>query len=423
MAEVVVVGGGPTGLAAGVALRRGGVERVVVLEREARAGGVPRHCDHPGFGLRDLHRVTSGPRYAERLVTLALEAGVELRESAMATGWEADGALAVTSPTGREHLHPAAVLLATGCRERPLPARRIPGTRPPGVLTTGALQQLVHLEHRQIGERAVVVGAEHVSFSAIDTLHRGGARTIALTTELDHHQSLAAFRLGARVRYGTPVWTRTRLTAVRGRARVEAVELEDVATGARREVACDIVILSADWIPDHELASTRGCRLVAATRGPAVDTAGRTTVAGVWAAGNLVHPAETADVAALAGRHTGAALAAQLRGDAAGGDAAGGDAQIKGTAVELRAQAPLAWIAPSAVAAGEAPPRGRFLLRSTAFLTLPRIEVRQAGRVLWRGTLPRLTPGRSASIPAGWTAAVAPADGPVTVLVGSGRPR
>ena len=96
---------------------------------------------------------------------------------------------------------------------------------------------------------------------------------------------------------------------------------------------------------------------------------------------------------------------------------------IKGAVVELRAQAPLAWIAPSAVAAGEAPPRGRFLLRSTAFLTLPRIEVRQAGRVLWRGTLPRLTPGRSASIPAGWTAAVAPADGPVTVLVGSGRPR
>jgi thioredoxin reductase len=280
-AEVVVVGGGPSGLAAAVALRRGGVERVIVLEREAHAGGVPRHCDHSGFGLKDLHRLMSGPRYAASLRAQALAAGACLREGTMATDWGADGALAVTSPAGREWLRPDAVVLATGCRERPSSARRVAGSRPAGVLTTGALQQLVHLDHRQVGTRAVVVGAEHVSFSAIDTLHRGGAKTVALTTELPHHQSLAVFALGARLRYGVPVWTGARVAAIRGTERVEGVELEDLATGARRTVACDCLVFSADWIPDHELAVTRGCRMEHATRGPAVDSAGRTSARGV----------------------------------------------------------------------------------------------------------------------------------------------
>ena len=214
MPEVAIVGAGPAGLAAAIELRRRGVGDVVVVEREAEPGGIPRHARHQGFGLRDLRRVSTGPAYARRYGELARRAGVELLTETMVTGWRDEGVLELTGPGGRLTLTPAAVVLATGCRERPRSARLVPGSRPAGVMTTGMLQQLVYLQGRPPGRRALVVGAEHVSFSAIVTLAHGGARTIALTTEMARHQSLAAFRLGARLRYRVPVWTRIGVSAI-----------------------------------------------------------------------------------------------------------------------------------------------------------------------------------------------------------------
>ncbi len=274
---VVIVGGGPAGLAAALELRRRGAPEVLVLEREAALGGIPRHAQHQGFGLRDLRRPLSGPSYARRYTELAAAAGAELRTETMVTGWAPGGPLELTGPRGREQLEPAAVVLATGCRERPRSARLVPGSRPEGVMTTGTLQQLVYLKGLAPGTRALVVGAEHVSFSALLTLAHGGARAVGMVTELPRHQSLALFRAGAALRFRTPVWTRTALTAIHGRPRVEEVELTDLESGGVRSVACDTVVFSADWIPDHELAVMAGLAMDAGTRGPAVDTALRTS--------------------------------------------------------------------------------------------------------------------------------------------------
>src|SRR5829696_1678267 len=198
----VVIGGGPCGLAAAIELRRLGIEPVTVIEREREMGGIPRHSDHTGFGLRDLRTVLSGPRYAERYRELAAEAGVELVAQTMVTGWEGPRGLKLTGPDGRREVEPSAVLLATGCRERPRSARLVPGSRPAGVMTTSTLQQLVHLHGRRVGRRAVIVGAEHVSFSAIATLSHAGASVAGLVTDLPKHQSLGAFRAGALPRPG-----------------------------------------------------------------------------------------------------------------------------------------------------------------------------------------------------------------------------
>jgi thioredoxin reductase len=406
---VVVLGGGPAGLAAAVELRRRGVVDVLVVDRESQAGGIPRHAQHQGFGLRDLRRPLSGPAYARRYVELAVSAGAELRTETMVTGWSPDGPLELTGPRGRETLEPDAVILATGCRERPRSARLVPGSRPEGVMTTGTLQQLVYLKRRQVGGRALIVGAEHVSFSALLTLTHGGARTVGMVTELPRHQSLAFFRAGAALRWRAPLWTRTALTAIHGRPRVEEVELTDLDSGATRSVECDTVVFTADWIPDHELAVTGGLELDPGTRGPRVDTALRTSRPGVLAAGNLLHGAETADVAALSGRHAATATDGVVSG-----------AHWPQERVPIRCEPPLQWISPNLVVPDAGPPpRGRFALRSREFATRPRIEIAQDERTLWSGRVGRLVPGRSARLPHQWVAAVDPAGGPVSVCLAS----
>ena len=409
---LVIVGGGPAGLAAAIELRRRGVADVVVIEREAEAGGIPRHARHQGFGARDLHRPLTGPAYARRYVELARRAGVELLAETMATGWAgraegSPGILELTSPRGRTTLEPAAIVLATGCRERPRSARLVPGSRPAGVMTTGMLQQLVYLQRRPAGSRALIVGAEHVSFSAVLTLAHGGARALALSTELGRHQTLAAFRLGARARYGVPVWTRTRVSEIRGRERVEEVELTDLDRGHRRSVACDTIVFSADWVPDHELAVLAGIELNELTHGPAVDPGLHSSRAGVFAAGNVLHGAEQADVAALSGRHVAASVTRYLS-----------SGEWPGQRVPVVCEPPLGWIAPNAVSRGgrqAAPARGHFALRAHEHLRTPRVQIVQDGRELWSGRLPRVMPGRSARLPAKWTAGVDPDGGAVII--------
>ena len=402
----VIVGGGPSGLAAAIELRGLGIEPVTVIERERHAGGIPRHSDHTGFGLRDLRTVLSGPRYAERYRELTTDAGVEVLAETMVTDWEGRR-LKLTGPAGRQEVEPPAVVLATGCRERPRSARLVPGSRPAGVMTTATLQQLVHLGGQKVGRRAVIVGAEHVSFSAVATLAHAGASVAGLVTELPRHQSLAAFRAGAVVRYRAPVWSRMAVSAIHGTERVESVELTELDSGSTRSVDCDLVIFTADWIPDHELAVMAGCELDPGSLGPLVDPALRTTRRGVFAAGNLLHPAETADVCALDGRHVAPSVAAYLQGP--------GEWPSH---VRLVARDPLAWITPNLLlAAGHDPPRDRFLLRSREFARRARIQLRQDGRELWSGRVGRLVPGRSAHIPARWTSRVDPNGGPVIVRV------
>ncbi len=403
----VIVGGGPSGLAAAIELRRLGISPVTVIEREREAGGIPRHSDHTGFGLRDLRTVLSGPHYAARYRDLAEAAGVEVLAETMVTEWEGGRSLKLTGPHGRWELDPPAVVLATGCRERPRSARLVPGSRPAGVMTTATLQQLVHLRGQKVGRRAVIVGAEHVSFSAVATLAHGGASVAGLVTELPRHQSLRTFRAGAAVRYRAPVWTRTRVSAIHGAERVESVELTEIDSGLTRTVECDLVVFTADWIPDHELAVIAGCELDQGSLGPLVDPALRTTRPGVFGAGNLLHPAETADVCALDGRHVAPAVAAYLRGP--------GEWPSH---LRLASRSPLAWVAPNLLlATGHPPPRDRFLIRTREFVSRARVQVRQDGREVWSGRVGRLVPGRSAHIPAGWAAGVDHHGGPVIVAV------
>ena len=156
---VLIIGGGPAGLRAAAELAPHVSGEVLVLERESVAGGIPRHSDHPGYGLRDMRTFISGPRYAKILRRNAVRAGVSIMENAMVTDWADDLAVNVTTPHGRITVTADAIILATGARERPRAGRLIPGDRATGIYTTGHLQNLVHLKHGTVGKKAVIVGA------------------------------------------------------------------------------------------------------------------------------------------------------------------------------------------------------------------------------------------------------------------------
>jgi thioredoxin reductase len=410
--DVLVVGAGPAGLSAAVELRRLGAGSVLVADRESEPGGVPRHSGHTGYGLRDRHRIMTGPAYARALADAAVAAGAELRLGTTVTGLAGTRAVTMTSARGIETVPVSAVLLATGCRERPRAARLVPGDRPAGVLTTGELQQRVYLGRERLSGRALVVGAEHVSFSAAVTLAHAGADVVALVTEHERQQSYAAFRLGAALRWRVPVWTSTAVRRVAGRWRLAGVEVADVRTGAARFVPCDTVVFTGDWIPDHELARLAGLAMDPGTRGPVVDTTLATSAAGVFAAGNLVHAAETADIAALSGRHAARHIAAVLGARAAEAQSGTGSPASRRP---ILVEPPLRWISPNAITSAAAPPLGRFVLRSGEFRGWARLEARQDGRLLARSRQVRLVPGRPAHLGAGWLAQVDPAGGPVRI--------
>ena len=417
---VVVIGGGPSGLTAAAALAPAVDGEVLVLEREAQTGGIPRHSDHLGYGLRDLRRVVTGPAYARRLTASARDVGATLETRAMVTGWAGERRLEVTSPRGRRVVQADAVVLATGARERPRPARLVPGDRPEGVYTTGQLQNLVHLHHAAVGTRAVVIGAELVSWSAVLTLREAGCSVAALVSRHPRAEAYGAFTVLGRRVLRTPVVTGARVVRIDGRERVRSVEVEQLGTGRRRTIECDTVITSGDWVPDHELARLGGLDLDAGTRGPVVDAALATSVPGVFAVGNLVHPVDTADGAALDGRHVAGAVTRWLTGGPGRG---GPGALLEGMRggrrpglLHVTAGPPFRWVTPQHVPVGGGAPRGQLLLWVDDHHRLPVVLAQQGGVEVGRVRVPwPAAPGRIFRVPERVLRGADPTRGPVTL--------
>ena len=403
---VTIIGGGPSGLACATTLAQAGRTDVTVIEREAEAGGIPRHCFHTGFGWFDLHRIASGPGYARKRVALARAAGVTILTETTALAMGATNQIVTTSARGVQQIPHDALVLATGCRERPRSARRVPGSRPAGVLTTGALQQLVYFGHVPIGRKAVVIGAEHVSYSAVETLLRGGAQVVAIVTEHRQSQTYRPFHWLVAGRRGIALRTCTRIVGIEGRQRVNAIIVTG-PSGLEERIECDTVVFTGDWIPDYELARTARLPMDPGTLGPTVDGALRTGHPGVFAVGNLVHAAEMADLAALGGVRAAGAVAEYLRT---------GEWRSE-TSVPVTVASPLAWVYPNMISPGLMAPYGRYVLRTSAFHDTAWLVARQGDRKLGQVKRRRLVPNRSLHFAAGFEADVDPTGGPVTINI------
>ena len=250
--DVIIVGGGPTGLSAARRLTDLGVRDVVVLEREAEAGGIPRHCGHLGFGWQSHKRLWTGPRFAAELRKATT--GLDVRAATTVLELRKDGYLRIQNKSGLGELTARHVLIATGTRETPRAARLVGGSRPQGVMNTGSLQQHVYLHGHKPFDRPVIIGSELVSFSALLTCRHLNIRPLAMLEENARISAPGPGGLIARFAFGVPVWTATRLIAIEGRHNVEAVEIE--YRGKRKHIACDGVIFTGQFRPETALIPT-----------------------------------------------------------------------------------------------------------------------------------------------------------------------
>jgi thioredoxin reductase len=391
--DVLIVGAGPAGLSAAVELRKRGVGKVLVADRENQAGGIPRHCHHIGFGVHDLYRVMTGPSYAAHYIRLAEKHQVDILTETTITGWCDSTHLKATHPDGLAEIKASAVLLATGCRERPRSARLIPGSRPAGIFTTGSLQNFVYVQRHPVGKRALVIGADHVGFSAIMTLKHAGVDVIAMVTDLPRHQSYFTYKLVSADRYRVPVWTDMKVSGIFGKKRVEAVELTDIKTGRKQKIECDTVVFTGDWIPDYELGYSGGVEIDPNGRSPRVNLRLQTSVKGVFAAGNLIHAAETADVAALSGRYVAASVHDYLL--------TGNWPTMASLPIEI--DAPIQWLSPQVIQADEhSAPHRHFILRVTELLHRPILTIWQGNHCLWKNQYRVMIPNLPIYVPDTW---------------------
>lgn len=382
--DALIIGGGPAGLSAARELRKHQIGSVLVCEREPEAGGVPRYTQHVGFGYSDFRILTTGPRYAKRLVRCALKSGVEILTETTVLEWTGDRTVLTTSPGGLCQISAKAILLATGCRETPRSAHLVPGTRPAGVFTTSSLQHLEHECGTKVGALAIVSGAEHVSFSAIHTLRRLGCKALALVTPHPKHQTYFPLKLATADLHRVPIMPDARVTKILGKKRVEGIEVTSVSTGETRTYEADTMVFTGGFIPEYEQAYVAGVPIDTGTYGPAADQFLRAGCEGVFAAGNVLRGAETSGVAAWEGAYAAKSMAKFLH-----------EGSWPARFVPIRCESPLAYVSPNRMAADPTQmPTNLMTWRVDRFVSGGVLSIKQGSQCLHESNVRGLIPNR-----------------------------
>jgi NADPH-dependent 2,4-dienoyl-CoA reductase/sulfur reductase-like enzyme len=289
---VAIIGSGPAGLSTAIALKKQGVDDIVVLERFSEAGGNPRHCGHSPFGFTEFKRVYLGPAYARKMVQTAQQLGIRIELNTSVVELGKNGLLTLSREQGMQQLKADKVVLATGIREKPRAPRLVSGQRPLGIMTTGALQSMVYLSHKKPFKRPVIVGTELVSFSAIGSCRHAGIKPVAMLEQNSRVTAPLALQIYPRV-FGVDVLTGTQLLEIEGKEKVTGVKVIQ-SGGVERHIDCDGVIFSGQFTPESSLARLGHLDIDPLTQGPVVDQFGRCSDAAYFAAGNVLRPVETA---------------------------------------------------------------------------------------------------------------------------------
>lgn len=310
--EIVVIGGGPAGMAAALAAREAGVRDVLVLDREPEPGGILRQCIHNGFGLHKLGRELTGPEYADVYRERVEKEKIEVLCNTTVTGLTADRVVTAQNEKGILRIKAGAVVLAMGCRERSRGALSIPGTRPAGVYSAGTAQKLMNCEGYRVGKKVVILGSGDIGLIMARRLTLEGAKVEAVCEVMPYSGGLTRNIVQCLEDFGIPLYLSHTVTEVHGDARVTGVTVAAVdekrrpVPGTERYIPCDTLLLSVGLIPENELTRGAGIPMDPITNGASVNENRETGVPGIFACGNVLQVHDlvdfVSDEAEIAGR-------------------------------------------------------------------------------------------------------------------------
>lgn len=321
--DVVIIGGGPAGMAAALGARAAGAERVLVIERDRELGGILQQCIHNGFGLRRFEEELTGPGYAHRYIDMVrADAAIEVWLDTTVLAAEPGGIVTAVSPArGLSVVRAKSVVYAMGCRERTRGAIRTPGSRPAGVFTAGAAQRMVNMEGYLPGREVVIVGSGDIGLIMARRMTLEGARVKAVFEIMPYSNGLTRNIVQCLEDFGIPLYLGHSVTAIHGKDRVTGVTVArvddrlDVVPGTAFDVDCDCVLLSVGLIPENELGRAAGLVLDRVTGGAVVDQFRQTSIPGFFAAGNVLHVHDLVDWVSQEAEIAGRSAALHARGE------------------------------------------------------------------------------------------------------------
>lgn len=302
---VVIVGGGPAGLAAAVRLNECGIKDIVIIEREKTLGGILRQCIHDGFGLTRFKETLSGPEYAQRFIDVVKEKNIEFISDTTVIDVTNNKVVVAVNKNGLIEYEAKVVILAMGCRERTRGAISIPGTRPAGVYTAGVAQSYINLQNTMVGKKVVILGSGDIGLIMARRLTLEGAKVEAVFEILPYASGLPRNIEQCLNDYNIPLYLSHTVTKIKGKSRIEGIAVSKVdeylkpIIGTEKYYDCDTLILSVGLIPENELSLKADVKLDDRTKGPIVDENYQTSVEGIFVAGNVLHVHDLVDFVSL----------------------------------------------------------------------------------------------------------------------------
>ena len=318
--DIVIVGGGPAGMAAAVSARENGMENIIIFERDSELGGILNQCIHNGFGLHTFKEELTGPEYAERYAEMVRAMNIPYETDTMVLDISKDRVVTVMSrKRGVEEIRAKAVILAMGCRERPRGALNIPGFRPQGVYTAGTAQKLVNCEGYVPGKEVVILGSGDIGLIMARRMTLEGAHVAAVAELMPYSSGLKRNIVQCLEDYGIPLLLSHTVVDIRGKEKLEGVVIAEVdgkntpIPGTEKLYPCDTLLLSCGLIPENELSKNCGVGIDPRTNGPVVDEGLETDIDGVFACGNVLHVHDLVDFVSEESARAGASAAAFVK--------------------------------------------------------------------------------------------------------------